>query len=127
MFCCTNTKLNRCKLHSLQEMLNNYRSNNVATIPTGFHKTVIHTLSKYKLETWWNNCPQIPANEIKNHLKKTIWLKHWHKDVRTTLTYDCFFSSVLLNHTPKYPYKNQLLIDSLKTIQIPRQALHNVS
>ena len=51
-------------------MLNKYRTNNVATLPTGFHKTVIRTLSKYKLETWWNNCPQIPANEIKNHLRR---------------------------------------------------------
>jgi len=103
-------KLNRCKPDSLLDKINKYHSKNLNALLTSFHNTLLLTLKKYNLESLWNKLPQLPHTDIRNLLKKAIWINHRTKDVRTCKTHDCFFSSVLLNLNPKAPYQNQILI-----------------
>ena len=107
-------------------MMHKYRTINHDELPNGFHNTVKRILLRYKIEHLWNHIPNIPYAEIKDLIKETIWSEHWQQDVRTSMAYDCFFSSVLLKHLPMLPYKNHLVTNSMKTNKLPRQALTNV-
>ena len=106
--------------NSILGKVHRYRTKNLSTIHCGFYQTVYRTLSKYKIQHYWNNVPDGSRDELKLLLKEKIWQFHWERDMAAALKKDTPFSMILLNSKTfsKFPYKtsnflNHFSVDKL--------------
>ena len=123
-------KLCRSPSNSILGKIHEHRNSHCKKLPQGFHNTVWHTLTKYRLTHLWNTIPEDIELEcdLKTFLKNPIWLRHWKADLSKAVKYDTHFSNVFLKdgELPVYPYKTHMFLTLLDTEALPRYSLSRV-
>ena len=114
------TKLCRYGDLSLPSMVHRARTTK-PSMPVGFHCSVRRILSKYGLEQYWNNIPNVPHDELISIFKKPIWLHHWLHDVASCMRRDSPFSIALIRNAlpPSYPYKSGHFMNRVISKNVP--------
>ena len=113
-------KLCRYSNASLTGMIHRNRTTN-RNMPVGFHCSVRRILSKYGVEQYWDNVPDVPHAELISLFKKPIWLYHWLKDVASCSLRDSPFSIAFIRRalTPTWPYKSSYFMNRVIPTNVP--------